>query len=133
MKRFLILVIGVLLCVSHPAQAAQTAQARLFCLSVRFHQAMSSDGEFTLDLTTIDPSVAINGELAPSFGTPTHLSLFHEYDTIFDEAMDGFIEFDVPMSADVNHNGFADFFEVGQSVSATTTGNYDASPVDSGT
>ena len=133
MKRLLILGISVLMCGPSNPHAAQTAQARIYCLSVRFHQAMSSDGEFTMDLTTLDPAAGLNGELAPTFDIPSHFSNFHEYDTIFDEAIDGFIEFDVPASADANGNGFADFFETSQAVSATTTGDYDASPVDSGT
>jgi hypothetical protein len=76
--------------------------------------------------------VGLNGELAPTFDSPTHFSGYHQYDTIFDEAIDGFIEFDVPF-ADANGNGFNDFFEVSQAVAATTTGDYDESPFDSGT
>src|SRR5439155_13040876 len=115
------------------SRAAQTAQARIYCLSVRFHQATTPDGQFTLDLTTLDPSVSPNGELAPTFDIPSHSSGFREYDTIFDESFDGLIKFDVPMSADVNSNGLPDFFESSQSVSGTTTGDYDASPFDRGT
>ena len=137
MKRILVVSMGVLLWASINSHAAQTAQARLYCLSVRFHQASTPDGQFTLDLTTIDSSVGLNGELAPTFADPIdpshYYSGFHEHDTIFDEFFDGFIEFDVPMSADVNNNGLADFFETSQSVSSTTTGDYDASPVDRGT
>ncbi len=133
MKRILIFGMGFVLCGSFNSQAAQTAQARLYCLSVRFHQASTSDGQTTFDLSSIDPAAGLNGELAPSFDVPSHYSFFREYDTIFDEFFDGFFEFDVPMSADINNNGFPDFFEVSQSVSGTTTGDYDASPLDSGT
>src|SRR5207249_1550530 len=136
MKRFRIFGMGVLLWASINSHAAQTAQATLFCLSVRFHRATSPDGQFTLDLTTLNPSVGLNGELAPTFldpPEPGYYSRFYEYDTIFDEGFDGYIQFDVPMEADVDDNGFADFFETRQSVSGTTTGDYDASPLDRGT
>ena len=136
MKRFRIFGMGVLLWASINSHAAQTAQATLFCLSVRFHRATSPDGQFTLDLTTLNPSVGLNGELAPTFLDPPergYYSRFYEYDTIFDEGFDGYIQFDVPMEADVDDNGFADFFETRQSVSGTTTGDYDASPLDRGT
>src|SRR6266568_6947912 len=133
MKRILIFGMGFVWCVSFNSHAAQTAQARLYCLSVLFHQATSPDGEFTLDLSSIDPATGLNGELAPTFDIPSHNSLFHENDTFTDDAFDGFIEFDVPMSADANNNGLADFFETSQSVSGTTTGDYDASPFDRGT
>ena len=104
MKRILIFGMGVLLCVPFNSRAAQTAQARIYCLSVRFHRATSPDGQFTLDLTTLNPSVGLNGELAPTFLDPPergYYSRFYEYDTIFDEGFDGYIQFDVPMEADV--------------------------------
>ena len=136
MKLILSCGIGVWLCVGFSSHAAQTAQATLFCLSARFHQATSSDGQSTYDLTTIDPAVGINGELAPTFTDPvdpTHYSFYHEYNTILDESIDGFIEFDVPMDQDANNNGFSDFFEASQSVSGTTTGDYTNAAVYGGT
>jgi hypothetical protein len=134
MKRILIFAMGVVLWASMQSHAAQTAQATLFCLSVRFYQATTIDGQLTYDLSTLDPTVTINGELAPTFDAPSHFSSYYVYDTIFDEGIDGFIELDVPMDEDANNNGFADFFESSQAISgATTTGDYDVSPMDKGT
>jgi len=113
------------------AGVAQTAQARLFCLSLRFQQGRSAGGDFTLDLTLIAPPSAPNGELAPSFDTPSHLSGFILNDPNFPEPFYGSIAFDVPRLADANANGFEDFFEVSQAVSGTTTGFFQTA-VDSG-
>ena len=133
MKRFLIFGIGVLTCVSFHAHAAQTAQARLFCLSLRFQQGIYHGllGDVTLDLSTISLNTP-NGELEPYTG-PDHASQFHMWDTFFEETIeDGVLYLDVLAFTDANSNGFADFFEVSQAVSGVSTGAY-FSPVDNGT
>ena len=66
MKTIITLVAGLLALSPFPATAAQTAQATLFCFSLRFQQGSSTAGDFTLDLTTADPPAAPNGELAPT-------------------------------------------------------------------
>jgi len=136
MKRFLIFSIGVLTCVSFHAHAAQTAQARLFCLSLRFQQGIYRGllGDVTLDLSTIGLNTP-NGELAPTFSSPDHISVFHMGDASSGETIeDGVLHLDVPAFTDANSNGFADFFEVSQAVSgASSMGTYDSPGVDSGT
>jgi hypothetical protein len=128
MKRLLILAAGILL--SFTSHAAQTAQARMYCLSLRFQQGADQIGS-TLDLTTIAPS--INGELAPTFDTPTlSYSIFALESLFFDEPVWGDIVVNLPLGADVNQNGFWDFFETSQSVSGTTTGGYSIQGVDEG-
>src|SRR2546421_10581655 len=105
MKRILIFGMGVLLSISFNSHAAQTAQARIYCLSLRFQQGTDQIGSM-LGLTTIAPS--INGELAPTFDAPTHYSGFVLDSLFFDEPISGDIGFDVPPYADANQNGFWD-------------------------
>jgi len=114
--------LGAALAVLHVNQAgAQTAQARMFCFSLRFQQGTGPGGA-TLDLSTAMSGPA-NGELAPYFGVRTHASGFSLDDGFF--PIDGTMYLDVPMSTDANGDGFADFFESSQSVSsAHTTGSY---------
>jgi hypothetical protein len=129
MKRIRIFGLGVLLWASINSHAAQTAQARIYCLSLRFQQGTDQIGS-TLGLTTIASS--INGELAPTFDAPTHFSGFLLDSVIFDGPIPGNIEFDVPPFADANQNGFPDFFETSQGVSRTTVGSYEITGVDRG-
>jgi len=129
MKRILIFALGVLLCVGFDCRGAQTAQARIYCLSLRFQQGADQIGS-TLDLTTIAPS--INGELAPTFDAPTHYSGFVLNSLFFLEPISGDLALDVPPYADANQNGFPDFFETSQQVSGTTMGSYRVTGVDRG-
>lgn len=129
MKRVLIFGIGVLLFVPFHSHAAQMAQARIYCLSLRFQRGTDQIGS-TLDLTTIPPS--INGELAPTFNAPTHYSEFFLDSLFFDQPVSGEIDLDVPPFADVNQNGYPDFFETSQQVSATSMGGYVVPGVDGG-
>src|SRR6185503_13507779 len=119
---------GVMLCASFDSHAAQTAQARIYCLSLRFQQGTDAIGSM-LGLTTIASS--INGELAPAFGTPTHYSGFVLDSVFFGEPISGDFRINVPF-ADVNQNGFSDFFESSQQVSVTTLGSYVVPGVDRG-
>src|SRR5256885_9341345 len=101
MKRFLIFGIGVLTCVSFHSHAARTAQARLFCLSLRFQQGIYHGllGDVTVDLSTISLSTP-NGELEPYTG-PDHVSQFHMKDTFSDMTIeDGVLYLDVPAFTD---------------------------------
>src|SRR5712671_6849073 len=111
MKKLLVLAAGFLL--SLPSHAAQTAQARIYCLSLRFQQGTDQIGS-TLDLTTIAPS--INGELAPTFDTPMHYSGFALDSLFFDGPIEGTLYVNVPLAGDANQNGFADFFETSQGI-----------------
>jgi len=135
MKRILACGIGVLLSASiNYSQAAQTAQATLFCLSLRFQQGVyhGAAGDITLNLSTIDLHTP-NGELAPTFDSPDHYSGFILYDTLIDEVVTaGSIDLDTPAFADANDNGFDDFFESSQAGAGTSTGTY-TSPGGNGT
>ena len=83
MKNLIVLLSGLFL-LPLTSRGAQTAQARLFCLSVRFHQGTDMNGLSTLNLGTLGLD-APNGELAPTFSSPNHFSFFRQYDRIFDE------------------------------------------------
>ena len=99
--------------------ATQSAQATFFCWSLRFHQGQGSFDE-TLDLSTI--SGTPNGELAPWYSTYTHRSSF-----VLDYSgfpITGMIYLDLPPYQDANSNGFDDSFEVSQSVSGSSSGEY---------
>jgi hypothetical protein len=113
--------------------ATQTAQARLYCYSVRMERGVAGFGG-TLDLSTLDWSVTPNGELAPLFTSHSHGSGFSLHSPGFLEPIRGVLRVDAPLGTDVNGNGYADFFEVDQSVArVVTAGNYSAGGNETGT
>ena len=122
---------GLLLGSASPS-AAQTAEARFYCLSLRFRQGSDAMGFYTLDLSTLPSPAVANGELAPTFSQPTHSSGFRLTDVVWELTMEGALAINLPMSEDVNENGYPDFFEVGQSTGGTTSGSFVISGVDSG-
>lgn len=106
------------------AQGTETAQARLYCLSLQFQEGTTFGG--TLDLSTIG-GPPYNGELEPTFsndssGNPwgSGFALYvGGYGNIY-----GTMYVTLPLSSDVNNDGYDDFFEVSQGVSASSSGNY---------
>lgn len=114
------------------SQAAQTANVRMHCWSLRFQRATAVDGigfEWRLGLTTL--SVGLNGELALDFfgSGYTHSSyvdLYYEWDA---DTYAGGMVVDVPSGGDANGNGFPDFFEVSQPVNGlVSSGAFDCAP-----
>jgi len=102
------------------ASGAQTAQARLYCLSLRFQPATTTFGN-TLQLTSLAPNATPNGELAPDFDPTSphsHLTGFLYDDVTVFETIYGAIAFSI-VNSDANQNGYTDFFEVSQGVSGT--------------
>ena len=130
-RGLVVLIASLIACTA--GAAAQTAQTRFYCLSLRFQQGTDQSGLFTLDLSTVDSPGLANGELAPTYDQPTHFSGFRLYDGAWETTVEGWIEVNVPLSKDDNQNGFADFFEVSQSVSGTTSGSYLIPGVEAGT
>lgn len=104
------------------ASGAETAHARLWCLSLRFHQA-TAFGDTTLDLSTVNGTP--NGELEP-YQDLTYASGFTLDMSGF--PINGTIFINLPAFADVNGNGFNDFFESALTVGGTTSGTYSAGP-----
>src|SRR5258706_5495395 len=101
-------------------RGAETNHARLFCLSVQFGQGLDNFGD-TMDFSSVDPMSLINGELAPNPGTYSHGCYF-----LFDDGsglggVPGVLLLNTPAGQDANSNGFNDFFESSQAVSATTS------------
>jgi hypothetical protein len=107
--------------ISSSAQGAETAHARLVCFSPRFAEGTDTYGD-TLDLSTIG-GPPFNGELLPYSGSTGAsgfaLEIYNGFTTIY-----GTIYVNLPLGTDADGDGFDDFFEVAQGVSATTSGNY---------
>lgn len=119
MKRLWILLLAAGITLTKASGGAQTANATLFCWSLRFNQGQGSFDE-TLDLSSI--SGTPNGELAAWFDVYTHRSGF-----ILDYSgfpITGTIYLDLPPYQDANGNGFDDSFEVSQAISGSSVGEY---------
>lgn len=100
------------------SRGAETAHARMWCLSLRFQEGSDSFGN-TLDFSTISSSY--NGELAPYNQRTWGSGFVLDYSGM---PITGTIYIDLPPIVDANGNGFDDFFEVSQGVQAATTGQY---------
>lgn len=135
MKRFLISsLIGLVSLITMPLHAVQSAHARLYSASIRFHRGTDTFDFFMVDLSTL--SSGNNGELFPGFFNNTgfsHSSYLIITDTTLEEEMSGGIALDIPPNEDANFNGFPDFFESAQAVSGkTTSGAYNIPTFGSG-
>jgi hypothetical protein len=122
---FLLLALGCLGLAQ--VRGEETAQARLYCLSLSFQPGSdATTGEYSLRLDS--------GELWP-YDSSYYAAYVTLYDNWFDEPVDrGYILLPVPDIGDANHNGFEDFFESAQPVnSASTSGSYSLSASGSGT
>lgn len=138
MKKLLILSTLGLLFLPSVSSAAQSAKARMFCLSLRVQRGTALDDigfRWTMDMTTLQ--FGINGELAPNFfaspagfSNSTFLELEEE---LFGGNFSGSMVVDTPGFVDANGNGFDDFFEVSRGVpSLTAPGAYNISGFGSG-
>lgn len=121
MKKLGIFLAAGLITLPLSGHSAQTAQATLFCWSLRFHQGVDSFGDSTLDLYT-NPSGTPNEELGAWYSTYTHRSHFALEFSGF--PITGELYLDLPAFADANDNGFDDSFEVSQGVSGSSIGEY---------
>jgi hypothetical protein len=123
MKQLFILLMAGWLLYPITNHGVETAQARLYCLSLRFQEAVAYDSygfQWRFDLTTL-PS-GVNGELAPDFLTTsyTHSAYVELYSELLGNDS-GAIGLNVPSGGDANGNGFPDFFEVSQAVNNLTS------------
>ncbi|HEX7618624.1 MAG TPA: hypothetical protein VF480_07890, partial [Verrucomicrobiae bacterium] len=124
MKRLFILTAAGLVLLSTASYGAETARARLYCLSPRFQAATADDSygfRWRLDLTTL--SSGDNGELALDFFNSgyTHSTYIDLYSELYDETDPGAMAMNVPSGGDANGNGFPDFWEVSQGVNGLTS------------
>jgi hypothetical protein len=83
---------------------------------------MDQDGTYSLDLTTLQ--YGVNGELTPSGGSYDHAAYLVLTDELFGGQLPGTMYLNVPDTGDADGDGFNDFFEVSQPVSATSSGTY---------
>jgi hypothetical protein len=121
MKTFLATALACLGLCNATIQASQTADARMYCLSVRFSHGAGPFGLYSLDLTGINSG--INGELFPIFGGPrSHYSALILTDEADDE-IPGYMYLDVPIT-DNNGDGFPDFFDTSQPFSGSSSGSF---------
>jgi len=119
MKRMLIHLVVWLCFMPVVNHAAQSAQARFFCLSLRFQRGTANDMfgfRWTMNMTTLD--FGLNAELAPGFWGPayTNGAYFELSEELGGQTYSGGMALDTPDLTDANNNGFADFFEISQSV-----------------
>jgi|ERR1051326_956163 hypothetical protein len=112
--------------VSLTSSGAGTANARIWCLSLRFQQGAGSLGD-TLDFSTINGSY--NGELAPYTQDTLASSFVLDFSG---SPIAGTMYIDLPPFVDANGDGFDDFFDVSQGVRAASTGHYNT-PISDGT
>jgi len=128
MKRFLILLtVG---CFLYPITnyGAETAQTRLYCESLRFHEGTLYGG--TLDISTLG-GPPYNGELMYYSGSTWYSGLVLVWSGMGDS---GTIYVNLPSAVDANNDGFDDFFEVSQGVAnKVTSGTYSTGTYYSGT
>ncbi len=133
MKKTIFLGLAGSILISTACYAAQTAQARMYSLSLRFHHATDQSGYFSIDLSTITNSN--NGELGPYFyffnPSITH-SAYLDLTDLLGDHMFGAMDLSVPQSGDADGDGFPDFFEVSQPASGVTSGKYDISGLGNG-
>ena len=120
---FMLFAVGTVL-FSTASYGAETARARLYCLSPQFQEATADDSygfHWRLDLTTL--SSGDNGELALDFFNSgyTHSTYIDLYSELYDETDPGVMVMDVPDEGDANGNGFPDFWEVSQGVNGLTS------------
>jgi hypothetical protein len=127
MKRFLIFLMAGWFLLSASSQGAETAHARIYCMSLRFQEGTTYGG--TLDMSTIG-GPPYNGELMPYSGRTWASGLALVWSGMPDG---GNIYVNLPPVVDANGNGFDDFFEVSQGVAGTvTSGSYSTSTYFSG-
>jgi hypothetical protein len=133
MKTFWRISLALWLCLPVAGRSAQTAQTTLFSRSLRFYQSYDENDLFSLNLSTLPNQN--NGELGPYFyffGPTTHAAYLDLVDQLFYDHYYGGMDLNVPMAGDANGDGFDDFFQVAQGISASSSGTYSISGLGSG-
>ncbi|HWW01430.1 MAG TPA: hypothetical protein VNZ64_17165 [Candidatus Acidoferrum sp.] len=133
MKPLPYLLIASSLLFSPVTRAAETAQARMYCLSFKVYQAPNGFGDYMkINSTASDPGA---WEVSPSQTPDSEITLpgvnsygsgFWFWDNTYQYYTDfGTLYLNPPDFTDLNTNKFPDFFEVALGVSgATSTGSY---------
>ena len=121
----LVLTFASLLLSPLASSAGQTAQARMYCISVRLNQGTDAFGDTLTVNSTGTPGGA--GEMIPwgqapqreydPYATFLYTSVATLYDSTYDSTfVDGTFTVNLPELVDLNTNGYPDFFEVSQGV-----------------
>lgn len=124
MKTFSVIVLLLLTFSRDSIQAAQTANARIYCLSIRFNHARAGgpNAIYALDLTGLNSG--INGELYPVFSGPrSHHTVLILTDELFDNQFFGSMNLNVP-TTDTDGDGFPDIFDTSRAFSGASSGSY---------
>ncbi len=123
MKNFFRFIVGSLAILPLALYSAQTADLRMYCLSLKFARGTGVFGLYKLDFTGVDN--AVNGELYPVFNpsVPSHFTSLILTDES-DQEIPGNMFLDVPVT-DLNGDGFADIFDTSLGFSGTSSGHYD--------
>lgn len=118
------LVLAVLLAAAGAAAAENSAQIRLYCLSIRAHPGVLGGGlGDTLAFYSGNNPGAPNGELWPLLDDPdfTHTSGLVYRDPALGFSADGAIALNAPEDQDDNGDGVPDFYQVGQATAQIIT------------
>ena len=130
MKRLLILWMAGWFLFPMANYGAETAQARLFCLSLRFSEGVAPSGG-NVYLSSISGSY--NGELMPYSDTTWASDLALDWQGISDSGSisdNNGIYVKLPPLVDVDNDDYNDFFEVAQAVEQTSTSGQYATSYD---
>ena len=133
MKLYCYLLAGVMFLCPFRSHSSETANATAFCYSLRFQRGIDPDGNYYLDLSSLNGS--LNGELALDFLNSgySHSAYLSLVDELLGETLSGAMALDVPTGGDANGDGFPDFFEVSQGVTnLPSSGSYDLTLYGSG-
>lgn len=122
MKTLILVTLSLIAFFSPPANAAQNATVRIYCLSIRFNEARfgGQNGIWRLDFTGIN--AGINGELFPVFDQArSHYTSLIMTDEIFEDKYYGSLVLDVP-GTDNNGDGFPDLYDTSLAFSGNSAG-----------
>lgn len=137
MKNALFLAAVLALCFAPTLPAAQTAQGRMYSISVKMSQGVTPiyNGGFQ-DWMRVNSSGYPEGddELVPWDletmtelylpGTITYVANLWVYDDLYDMVWAGSLNLNLPDVQDLNNNRYPDFFEVSQGINANSVSSY---------
>jgi len=130
LKAYWSLILAIFVAPAGTLQAG-SADARLYCTSLKFARGYDDNNEYYLELTTLP--VGVNGELVRNFGaTYSHFSYLELTDDWYGVTDQGALAVNTP-NADADGDGFPDYLEVAQAVNASTSGQYQFNGLGSGT
>ncbi len=131
MRLIAYLALGAILGALQTGLSAQTAKARLYCESLYVLSGTEPGADYTLEFSGIE--FGVNNELLPTSGDFDHGAYAYLNDELFGDYIPGTLYVSLPTDADVNKDGFPDFFDSTQDSSGSTQGEYSFQGMTSGT